>query len=513
MINRFKKIFSLFADKIDEVILVSEEYDSLCICCSAKELQFPTEKEFLSEISFINQRDSIHLSFKRDGDVIENYSSQNGSDFTELIESLKRDKTRYLESYEIIITLSKKIIDNTLSVYFTDKFISYLANEAFVNFLFIINKLLNSRKFIYLEVQDQNNKINFQTSNICLSNRFDNDIESIVDIKEVRNKQIKNICHSNLLSSYIFIPEDFYPIDLSKNATLNNLFKKATLIYSIIHLFDIVEVHNLNIEYKLNGYKTLFHKTCYEEIDISSYFEYYKIYQWVYSGGSIIDKIGLCRNIISLNLDSNSLKLNDTTFLAIQSGYKIYQKENVKQYIEIRNKISDQLLEIQKNADKIVDDFISDFKKSLFTFVSFFASVIALRIISKENLDDGFSIEVTLLSFAFLAVAFLVMLYRRKEIAQHVTRYKKFYTNLKKRYQDLLDESDISRILNNDKDFNENIHYIQQRISSYSKLWVYSIVIFGIVVSILYVINLCVSHNFIVLIKFLLRCSIPNILV
>lgn len=73
--------------------------------------------------------------------------------------------------------------------------------------------------------------------------------------------------------------------------------------------------------------------------------------------------MGLARNILSLNFDKENLKLSETAFEAIKSGYKIYQKENIKQYIEIRNKISDQLIELQNKADKIVASFVSDYKK------------------------------------------------------------------------------------------------------------------------------------------------------
>lgn len=43
------------------------------------------------------------------------------------------------------------------------------------------------------------------------------------------------------------------------------------------------------------------------------------------------------------------------------------------------------------------------------------------------------------------------MFVARWEIDKQLVRYSEFYKNLKERYSDLLDESDIKRILNNDQ--------------------------------------------------------------
>jgi len=240
-------------------------------------------------------------------------------------------------------------------------------------------------------------------------------------------------------------------------------------------------------------------KISFLDIDISSYEIYYEIYKWVYEGGNIVDKIGLARNIISLNFSKNNLQLSDTTFDAIKSGYKIYQKENIKQYIEVRNKISDQLIILQSNADKIVDSYINDYKKSLLTIVTFFISVIVIKVVSKGDFAGGFTFEVTMLSLGFLSIFLLLMIYSRWEIKRQVERYKEFYENLKIRHRDLLTESDIMRILNNDMDFNNNVDFIGKREKYYSIVWITSFAILLFIVVLLYSINN--SCNFCCLIK------------
>ena len=279
-------------------------------------------------------------------------------------------------------------------------------------------------------------------------------------------------------------------------------------------LFDIFSIKETNIEYKLNGYRAIDQKVAVLAIDFDSCRTYYEIYSWVYEGGNVVDKIGLARNILSLNFERDTLRLSDTTFEAIKSAYKIYQRENIRQYIDVRNKITEQLIEFQGKADKIVEKFISDYKKSLFTIVSFFISVIIIRVVSKGDFIGSFTPEVTVLSLGFLLVAFLLMIFARWEVNKQISRCEELYIHVKNRYQDLLTEEDINKILNNDKDFNSNIGFIKERRNKYTILWCASLFILFVVTIILFHIN----HSYVLiesiynLIKTTIACFIKNIL-
>ena len=144
---------------------------------------------------------------------------------------------------------------------------------------------------------------------------------------------------------------------------------------------------------------------------------------------------------------------------------------------------------MQNKADQMVDNFISDYKKSIFVFVSFFVSVIVIRVVTKGDFLGGFSSEVTILSIAFLLISLLIMWYARWEINKQLDRYQTFYKNLKERYEDLLDKSDIIRILNNDKDFIANVAFIESKRNVYTKIWIGSVAILFIVVVTLFLIN------------------------
>lgn len=483
----FQNIIALFTTSEIDESSIRESYDEVKLKIQCSNGKLPSEEGFKIALVNLNIRDNLHISILQDGEVVENYNTSSGDDFNSYIDKCKTCLSQ--GDFEIILTIVKENINKTISVYYSEKFIKYLSELSLVFFFEVINKSLGANTNLLFEIQNSNFQ-EFRTSTIHFQKKGDAPNFVNISSREKKLSQIKNLCHCNILTKYQFIPDDFYPTKESDSLTLNNLFKKISTLYSAIFLFDVFSIESDDIvEYKLNGYKTLNQRMKVSEVDTASFEIYYQIYSWAYDSGNIIDKIGLSRNIISLNLDFKSLKLFDTTFSAIQSSYKIYQKENIKQYIEVRNKISDQLLELQNKADRIVDNFISDYKKSIFTVVSFFISVLVIRVVTKGDFIGGFSLEVTLLSLAFLLISSIVLFFTRREVNKQIDRYKKYYENLKSRYTDLLHESDIDRILNHDIDFNDNKLFIEQKRDDYTKIWIASLIILFLVITTLHFIN------------------------
>ncbi|MDR2126727.1 MAG: hypothetical protein LBP63_07850 [Prevotellaceae bacterium] len=501
MDNILQNIVSLFSSVQLNKANIIEDYSEVKIIINCPNGKCPTEADLQVVLSELNPRESLHFSILENGEVVENYDTSTNSDFMEYVNTCSDCLNR--GNFELKVIIVKNINAQTVSIYYLDKFIEYLSNQPIIFFLDKINETFNGNDFVIFEMQD-NFSSEFSTQTIKFIHRGHQATNnSNVNRIEKINKT-KNLCHCNIVSKYQFIPDDFFPIN-KNNIALDKIFCRYSLLYSAIFLFDIFNIDGSNVEYKLNGYKTLNQKLTFLDIDISSYVIYFQIYNWVYDGGNIVDKIGLARNILSLNFDKENLKLSKPVFEAIKSGFKIYQKENIKQYIDIRNKISDQLVELQNKADKIVENFVSDYKKTFLAVVSFFISVIVIRVVSKGDFIGGFTKEVTFLTFGFLLISLFVMCFALWEINVQLKRYKKFYENLKVRYTDLLDESDIERILNNNKDFNCNKRFIKRKRNAYTILWIISLLLLFFIVLYVSNLNVCeIEKSFV--------CCIKNIL-
>ncbi len=510
MNNIFQNIISLFSSIQINITDIEEKYSEVNVCVACSDGRIPSTSDFTDVLSMLNKRDSLHISILQNDELVANYDTSKNGNFDTYIKTCS--DCLKSNSFTIILTITKNNVEQKISVYYLERFLEYLSKLSFNFFLEVINNTFNGKSGIIFEIQGKTSE-NFSTETIKFVSIDSSTKTDGISFRAERINKIKNLCHCSIVTKYSFVPEDFHPITESGSSLLNDLFKKVTLLYSSMFLFDIFDVDGLNnISYKLNGYKTINRQVNHSDIHISSFDEYYKIYQWTYDGGNIVDKIGLARNILSLNFEKESFKLSETTFEAIKSGYKIYQKENIKQYIEIRNKISDQLIELQNKADKIIDSFIGDFKKSLFTVVSFFATVIVIRVVSKGDFSGGFTTEVTFLSIGFLLISAGIMFFARWEISKQIGRYEEFYKQLKERYEDLLDKSDIRRILNNDKDFNSNKKFIEQKRRNYTILWILSLVILLIVVLTLFCINYpcTIVDGFLTIIQKIVLCFTKN---
>lgn len=484
-----------------------EDIDCFSASLSGEFLCIPDEDIFSR---FIKGNDWFSLTvLDESNESIDTYVSNSD---TVIFIDFKKDVNIH-NGYKLKFEIHKYKASNHLSVYDLNLFKLYIFSLNVKGLIFVLDSLLKRKDTRFI--------IECYNDEICVgSNLFifasSGKIESINPFamsfaREALIKKQKSVTHSVTVSN--FIPEDFLLISRDENnSDLKELFNKLATSYAAQFIFDIFEVDSV-IGYKLNGYKSISASLDYNMINslCSNAKTYIKIYQWIYNDGNLIDKIGLSRNIISLNINKYDLSIEDRTFEAVKSCYKIYQTQNIKQYIEVRNKISDQLFDIYNKADKITDNFIGHFKKSIFTFISFLISVVAIRVISKGDFIGGFNMEVTLFTIGLLIISLIVMLYNRWEINEQISRYENFYENLKLRYLDLLDQSDINRILNDDRDFNDSIKFIKSKRKYYTFVWLISIIVLFIIVGLIFSFNAIDFIYIRKILKNIIRCFIENI--
>lgn len=506
IINHINEIFS--ANNSDSYFEEDEKCFKAVLCGNS--LCLPNEGTIYS---FINNRDWFSITILDESKecidtYVSNVSQINYLEFKNNIQ-LQND-------YELKFKIHKGTDSPYISIYSLELFKIFIFKLKLNVLFFRIDSLLGEKKSkLILECLNDSICIG---SNLLIFESSDSSIIVNTPISKNQRDDLANKCKSvtHNHQRYNLIPDDFLLVFRDeRHSDIEKLYNKLSIICAVQFIFDFVSFNNSrdNIDYKLNGYKSMTHSLSFDDVSCSRVTTngYFQIYQWIYNEGNLIDKIGLARNIISLNIDKNNLYIEERTFEAIKSSYKIYQTQNIKQYIEVRNKISDQLCDIYNKADKITDNFIGNFKKSIFTFISFFISVVVIRVISKGDFIGGFNKEVTILTIGLLIISFIVMLYNRWEITEKIKRYKNFYDNLKSRCTDLLDQSDVNRILNNDKDFSDSIDFIRSKRKYYTIVWFISIIVLLISIILIYCINMIDSKEVCKIIKTLELCYIKNI--
>lgn len=453
------------SDKIFEATFISKTYNHNSI--------FKIEEL----ISFLQSRDTLHLSvqFGAEDPIIYKNKTLTLEIFKENLD--KEAKFHEEVDIKIVLTISKSFKDSECSIYDLEIFTTSLKNLNAFEFINVYSNIFELSPNIKFKVLNLTKSFYSNTIVFC-------DINSNCpnEVFEKRNNIIENfktICHFSQSDKLKVVPSDFSIIEADDSlSNLNAIFKKYSTLLSVIYLFDITSLKENQISFKLNGYKSIKGTIELSQINFDEIDEYLEIYKWVYNGGNLNDKIGLARNIISLHfLKKGELELQGNPFQAIQSSYKVYERQNIKQYIEIRNKISDQLIDFNNRANKIIETFASGFQKSSLALISFYISAIAIKVLGKGEFTSIFSLDATVLSLSFLLGSLIYYRVSRWEIDEQRKRFVSSYQNLKTRYTDLLDEEDINRILNNDNEFNEDLQFINDKKKNYSRMWLGVIVI------------------------------------
>lgn len=410
-------------------------------------------------------------------------------------------------------TITKRSVDNRLSIYNMDAFTEFLGNKNLYNFLNIIANNHNG-KLVFECVGQEGVLYHSRTIAIVSEDKEMQDLESL-DYRKKRSLLCGTYCQWGTFRNKL-IPEDLY-FENDGNVVIVNLFKRACLLYSLMFLSDYTLIEDNKLDLKLCGFKTLLfslNTTKMKDIavDVDSLNRYFNIYDWCYTGGYTSERINISRNIISLNVDSTNFLLNDSTHEAIKSNFKIFEYENVKQYIDVRNKISQLLIELQGKLNSIVDGFVGDYKKNLITLVSFFISVIAIRVVSKGDFVGGFTIEVIILSYALIVISVLIFLYSKWEFEQKEKLYHKHYEQLKVRYKPLLSDEELNKaFVDNDPDIDDtHASYLKKQKKRFTYLWALTLVILTISITMIGILNNFSKLVVCPFLKLILSCFIKN---
>lgn len=444
--------------------------------------------------NLISERDGMTIRWKQmysDEYDNTNYLSgqANWNDFKE-----EYDAEDENTEISVNISIDKHVVNHHLSVYDINTFTKTLLDKNLLAFISTINSVFSD--FLYFDIYDEAYN-SWHTESIAFI-KHDTDFRLHEDIciecnREMRQTSQNDICYVDGLDGITLIPEDFY---LSEPQTeLQRTFVQVCCLLSQTFLFDSSQITEAQYIFKLLGLIAYPNKSYnishVKDLETTTPSIYFNIYKWVYSNGGLFDKIGIARNIMSLNINEDTLALNVDTFSSILSNYKIYEKENSLQYIELRNKISEILLGLQEKIDKISDDYMDGMKKNIFTIISFIITTVVIRLIAKQDVITGFSPPVLVLISALLIASLLYMCLCRYDISKKIKLFERHYSQISKRYEKLLCKNELENVFKDSNPNKDGSHasILRNRMKWTTWIWVIIVAIFGIAIIILFIIS------------------------
>lgn len=308
-----------------------------------------------------------------------------------------------------------------------------------------------------------------------------------IDNTDKYSKLIKiraEVGHFSNAAQWPWTPEHFKFIHRPavNNKILCEIFNALHNVSLLSFISNYLYIELNSASTSLKGVKSISEEYSLEDLKIIDAIELWKIYLWVYDLNSSTDKLGIARNIIPLHSD-RVLLINKKVYESALSSYELSLKENVKSYIEVTNKLAEQVQLTSQKANEIVDKISNAIKTGLWGVTTFTVSTFLMRIMSKSESLSSFNelllflispIFILLISFSLVAFTALFFLAYKESLVEQ-RRYKEMYISMKEVYLAILTKADINNILSNDEHFNMNYQFVERKRKIYLKLWLITI--------------------------------------
>jgi hypothetical protein len=400
-------------------------------------------ESIITSIKTISSRDTFEFSIEIEGSdiTITNYTQPSIDQLNDHYEENKDES----DLIHLNLIISKNLSNHTISIYALQEFLHYFNALPFLNRIDAISSIFDEK--ITFEVFNEIKKFGSKTISFRPKTEDTEEPESN-SISQRREKLSKFQDNATLVKlKYQFTPDDFYfDTSESTNNELKSFFSKVRLLYSLAYISNTTELTENNlIKFRINGYKTFITKeqspdNLNESSDLA-----YKIYTWVYSEGQCGDKLGLVRNILTLDASNGRLNLNNSTWNTIQSNYEIYLKKNISQYLELKSKLLEYVTEFNRRALEATDAFTNSFQSNTIAFITFIVTVVAINGIKDAGVEKIFSWEYLLISTSICVISTTWMLFSKFDTNRRI-EYLIAHTrnSISQSYSSVLSEEEIN---------------------------------------------------------------------
>ncbi|QKS71944.1 hypothetical protein FLK61_35340 [Paenalkalicoccus suaedae] len=379
--------------------------------------------------------DSLNIAISIDESEPERFTIQNIDDFNDVL-SINDNIDK-----ESIFTLKFEIIKSnisTLSIYDINAFYDHVNTLTLEEILNSLSEIFTGSDLLNFKSPSNGDYVAFASQNLGSH-------------KSKRLDAWKISCNAQNINQFNFIPDDFNMIEYSESfSNLKIIFDKIKFLLNISFLADLSTINDNEFQFKLNGYKLIDYNLDFKNLDIKNDEELNKIYLWIYedSHSTIDDKLGLSRNIISRHIISreNQFIIENDCFQSIISAYKIYLKDNVEKYIEVKNKVAEISAEISVKSKDVTGYIISSFKNNTLTLLTYFVSIFVFNSLSSNSELRIFNTEIYNFTMVVLLISTFYLIITIKQIRKELMINTRYFFSLKKIYKDIFDAKDLNKI-------------------------------------------------------------------
>lgn len=420
--------------------------------------------ELMEIIQYIPLRDDIKIHLSTENDEVFTFDRKSRSgDYEHFIRDLFDDEIVFAK-----LEINKKFQNKHFSIYYFEKFVEDMMGLSTEEVMKIFAAFLKeSDEYIVFDMFDNPNV--FYTKTMFFVPLENNEISMEFD-REQRLQDCREVSYFYNQDIYELLPDDFKIIVDYKDNPFTSMFQKIETILSLCMVTSNSSIWQDKLKVQIMGQRSVDYTFKLNEIEGTPVL--YKVYDWIYAGGNAMDKAILARNIICLHCKYEPLLKMDLKVLAsIQSNYNLYLKENVSQYLELKNKVAEFISEIISKTGEYATEMLDKFKTNLMAIFVFLFTVVIANIVSDQPLDNIFTRDITMILELVLAGSLVYLIISYLQSKYQMSRVYDSYDKLKESYRNILTDDDIRECFHNDQLITDMKDAIRKSQIRYSMLW------------------------------------------
>lgn len=393
-------------------------------------------------------QDEWSLSIEADGEnfFLTNASALWEDDYRSFISNILED------SVKITLTISKQVNNGVINVYRYQAFVDFVLSRTNGQLLDIFVQMFElCGNHITLLLHDKEGTL--QSQSITISDQ----LHSVTDLNSSRENQ-RSWCNEASVffekARYPLIPQDFIlsqPTRETGFEKIISVFSKLSCMLSYVYVASSSSIHN---ETAMLSFSPSHSGNVYALSELADNDTIVRIFEWIYSDKHCVDRAAIARNIINLYCKTKEsyLAIDDSVFASMMSDYQIYQKGHVDQYIDMKNKISDHIVECTKQIQELAHDFSDALRNNLVAILVFIMTVFLTDVYDIDKIMTGdISSSFIVVCWMLIGVSLIYMVVSVLNANEKWNWLLESYEDLKRNYSDLFVPQDVDEAFRNDE--------------------------------------------------------------
>lgn len=279
----------------------------------------------------------------------------------------------------------------------------------------------------------------------CLTYLNDNNLKDYINFTKL------SLCSVSSLNKFNQIDDkpNFYSLMASK-ATSLLLKNELKIISSFCFLKNVCSAYDFETSesFEFEGFRNFIIPSVDIPDLLSTYDIFTCIFEWLTVDKHTSSKLGILRNLVSLSKSTNIAECFDLELLrALESNFKIYLKDNINQYFEVKNKVSEFIYDLSNKSFDLLDKYTSNANHILLAVLSYFFTVVLFTTIDKNNnVSSMLTYELGTLSSLFILVGIYLLYQSKEELNEKSIDIVSRMTEIKARYNLILAEAELNEM-------------------------------------------------------------------